>query len=131
MANEKKNDEEYFKEQFETDLKNKKDEKARLEKAIAENDEILGELKEVADLMQKGMKVMTDYPKIIRPVFEFETRPEYEEYICRARELDMKRKFYALRDRDIPGMERDVNAKQEQLKILTEQINTMENGEQK
>lgn len=119
-------DSEYYKLQYQEDLKNKKEELDRLKKVVVENDEILKEMEEVLELMEKGMKVMKQYPKIVRPVFEFEEKEEYWNYIARARELDMKRKYYLLRDREVPGMRRDVIIKREQVETLTSQIASME-----
>lgn len=124
-----KTEKELFAEQHAEDLKNKKDELARINRVLAENEELLTEMKTVADLLEKGIPIVTQNPRRIEPEYEFEKFDEYWQLQSHGQLLDMKRKLYALRDRDIPSMTDDVSAKKKTKKHLEEQIALMEKGD--
>lgn len=117
---------EIFELQFKEDLKNKLEEKERLLKSIKEHEEVLSFMREVADIWHEGIETVVSNCRKIDPVFEYEKLDSYWELQEKLLRLEYTRKYFAFADKEIPHMEKTIEAKKKALVELEKAIALME-----
>lgn len=115
-------------EYLKADINSKKKEVENLIKSIKEHEDILTYMKDVAEMFGEGIDKYTT-PEMVRklePTFRFEQEDGYWELQSRLMRLEQNRKYFIMKDMEIPKLERTINEKKKGLVELQELIKKME-----
>ena len=119
-------EQELLQQQFSRDLENAK---AELERAIKNKEEhefVLNQYVDILDLMLKAKDKVVQHMKVVSPVYEYETLPEYTDLITAQHKLQWEQNIFKIKEQTIPSLEKTVKAKEEGIESLKEKIAKLE-----
>ena len=73
----------------------------------------------------KAKDIIVDFCKPLEPIFEYETKEEYLEYLKVAQRLKVEQELFKLEQQSIPNMEKTVQVKRDGLVNLSLKIEKM------
>jgi hypothetical protein len=130
MTEEKKNIElpDITKVQLERDLANKKEEVRRNEVSITEHKEILKLFEDILPLIEKTKDNLytPESCKVLNPVYAFEENEDYLKLIAAQKNIEHTQLYYTVKDKNIDGLRKTVEAKQKAVDDLKDKIAKME-----